>query len=46
MYVIVHPTFNREETIVKYSKTEIVKDVHTIKHDIGLTLFVFFLTIF
>ena len=44
MYVIVHPTFNREETIVKYSKTEIVKDVHTIKHDIGLTLFVFFLT--
>lgn len=35
MYVIVHPTFNREETIVKYSKTEIVKDVHTIKHDIA-----------
>lgn len=35
MYVIVHPTFNREETIVKYSKTEIVRDVNELHHEIA-----------
>lgn len=35
MYVMVHPTFNREETIVKYSKTEIVKNVNELHHEIA-----------
>ena len=38
MYVSVHPTFNREDTIVKYSKTEIVKDVNDIQHPIAKQL--------
>ena len=38
MYVSVHPTFNREDTIVKYSKTEIVKDVNEIQHPIARQL--------
>ena len=38
MYISVHPTFNREETIVKYNKTEIVKDVNDIQHPIAKEL--------
>lgn len=38
MYVSVHPTFNRQETCVKYSKTEIVDDVRKIKHPIARQL--------
>ena len=35
MYVSVHPTFNREDTNIKYSKTEIVKDINDIQHPIA-----------
>lgn len=38
MYISVHPTFNREETIVKYNKTEIVKDINDIQHPIAKQL--------
>lgn len=38
MYVSIHPTFNRQETCVKYSKTEIVDDVRKIKHPIARQL--------
>lgn len=38
MYVTIHPSFNRHETIVKYSKTEIVTDVHEITHPIARQL--------
>ena len=38
MYVIIHPTFNRDETIIKYNKTEIVKDVNDIQHPIARRL--------
>jgi len=38
MYVSIHPTFNRDETVVKYSKTEIVKDVREIQHPIARQL--------
>ena len=38
MYISVHPTFNREETIIKYNKTEIVKDVNDIQHPIAKQL--------
>lgn len=38
MYVSIHPTFNREDTIVKYSKTEIAKDVKDIQHPIARQL--------
>lgn len=38
MYISIHPTFNREETIVKYSKTEIAKDVNDIQHPIARQL--------
>ncbi|MCI8728163.1 MAG: GHMP kinase [Hungatella sp.] len=32
MYLSIHPSFRKEETILKYSKTEIVKDISTIDH--------------
>ena len=32
MYISVHPSFRREETILKYSKTEIVNDITQIEH--------------
>lgn len=32
MYLSVHPSFRKEETILKYSKTEIVDDVKKIEH--------------
>lgn len=38
MYVSIHPTFNRQETCIKYSKTEIVDDVRKIKHPIARQL--------
>lgn len=38
MYVSIHPTFNRDETVVKYSKTEIVQDVRNIQHPIARQL--------
>ena len=38
MYVSIHPTFNRLETIVKYSKTEITDDVRKIQHPIARQL--------
>lgn len=38
MYVSIHPTFNREETVVKYSRTEIVRDVREIQHPIARQL--------
>ena len=38
MYVSVHPTFNRDETVVKYSRTEIVRDVRAIQHPIARQL--------
>lgn len=38
MYVSIHPTFNRDETCVKYSKTEIVHDVRSLQHPIARQL--------
>ncbi len=32
MYISVHPNFNGNETILKYSKTEIVSDIKNIEH--------------
>ena len=34
MYIIAHPSFDSNTTAVKYSKTEIVDDVHKIQHPI------------
>lgn len=38
MYVSIHPTFNRDETVVKYSKTEIVRNIREIQHPIARQL--------
>lgn len=38
MYVAIHPTFNREETVVKYSRTETVGDCRKIQHPIARQL--------
>ena len=38
MYVSIHPTFNRDETVVKYSQTEIVRDVRAVQHPIARQL--------
>lgn len=38
MYVCIHPTFNRDDTIIKYSKTEIVSSVRQIQHPIARQL--------
>lgn len=38
MYVSIHPTFNRNETVVKYSRTEIVRDVREVQHPIARQL--------
>lgn len=38
MYVSIHPTFNRSETVIKYSKTEITTDVRQINHPIARQL--------
>ncbi len=38
MYISIHPTFNRRETCIKYSRTEIVEDVRKIQHPIARQL--------
>ena len=38
MYIVLHPTFNEQDTIVKYNKTEIVQDVNNIQHPIAREL--------
>lgn len=38
MYVIIHPTFNRDDTVIKYSKTEIVSYIRKIQHPIARQL--------
>ncbi len=38
MYVVIHPTFNRDETIIKYSRTETVKNCREIQHPIARQL--------
>jgi D-glycero-alpha-D-manno-heptose-7-phosphate kinase len=38
MYVVIHPTFNRDETVVKYSKTETVTNIRQINHPIARQL--------
>ena len=38
MYIVLHPTFNREDTIVKYNRTEIVQDINNIQHPIAREL--------
>lgn len=38
MYVSIHPTFSRDETVVKYSKTETVRNVREIQHPIARQL--------
>lgn len=38
MYVVIHPTFNRSETVVKYSKTETISDIRKIQHPIARQL--------
>ena len=38
MYVVIHPTFNRDETIVKYNRTEIVRNCREIQHPIARQL--------
>jgi D-glycero-alpha-D-manno-heptose-7-phosphate kinase len=35
MYISLHPTFQQEKTIIKYSKTEIVDDIANIQHPIA-----------
>lgn len=34
MYITIHPSFQRNETVLKYSKTEIVKKIDEIEHKI------------
>ena len=38
MYVVIHPTFNQQDTIIKYNKTEIVQDINNIQHPIAREL--------
>ena len=38
MYVVIHPTFNRNETVVKYNKTETISDIRKIQHPIARQL--------
>lgn len=38
MYIVIHPTFNRAETVVKYSKTETVTDIRKVQHPIARQL--------
>lgn len=38
MYVTIHPSFSRHETIVKYNRTETVTDVHKLQHPIARQL--------
>lgn len=38
MYVMIHPTFNRLDTVVKYNQTETVQDIRMIRHPIARQL--------
>ncbi len=38
MYVTIHPSFSRGETVIKYSRTETVSDVHKLRHPIARQL--------
>ncbi len=38
MYVIIHPTFNRQGTVVKYNRTETVNNIRDIQHPIARQL--------
>lgn len=38
MYVSIHPTFNRDTTSVKYTKTESVEDIRALQHPIARQL--------
>lgn len=38
MYVTIHPTFNREDTVIKYNKTETVSKIKDIQHPIARQL--------
>ncbi len=38
MYIVIHPTFNRDETIIKYSRTETVRNCREIQHPIARQL--------
>ncbi len=38
MYVMIHPSFNRDVTTIKYSKTENVQDIRQINHPIARQL--------
>lgn len=38
MYVIIHPTFNRDDTIIKYNRTEVVSNIRKIQHPIARQL--------
>lgn len=38
MYVTIHPSFNKGETVIKYNKTETVSDVHKLQHPIARQL--------
>lgn len=38
MYVTIHPSFNKKETVLKYSETEKVTDVHKLQHPIARQL--------
>lgn len=38
MYITLHPTFQQEKTIIKYSKTEIVDNIADIQHPIARQL--------
>ena len=38
MYIIIHPTFNREGTVVKYNETETVSNIRQIQHPIARQL--------
>ncbi len=38
MYVAIHPTFNKEDTVIKYNRTETVQDCRKIQHPIARQL--------
>lgn len=38
MYIVIHPTFNRAESVVKYSQTEIVQNIRKVQHPIARQL--------
>lgn len=38
MYVVIHPTFNRKDTVIKYNKAETVRSVREIQHPIARQL--------